>query len=86
MAKKDYKQGIDGPRTQGGLQEAMMQVGLKVREQHKSQLVKLLLVIDPPLGEDFLAQLKVHWSCAKVGNEEMTQEKLVNVTTTRVDP
>jgi hypothetical protein len=38
----------------------MMQVGLKVREQHKSQLVKLLLVVDPSLGEDFFAQFKVY--------------------------
>jgi hypothetical protein len=42
--------------------------------------VKLFLIVDPSLGEDFLAQLKVHWSRAKVGNEEMTQEKMVNVT------
>ncbi len=59
-AREDYKQGIDGPRTQGGPQEAMMQVGLKIREQHKSRLVKLLLVVDPSLGEDFFAQFKVY--------------------------
>jgi len=38
----------------------MMQVGLKVREQHKSQLMKLLLVVDSSLREDFFAQLKVY--------------------------
>jgi hypothetical protein len=64
----------------------MVQVKLKAREQHKSQLVKLLLVVDISLGANFIAQLKVHWSCVKVGYEEMTQEKLVNVAIVRVDP
>jgi hypothetical protein len=36
MAGQIYKQDIDGPRMQKGLQEAMLQVGFKAREQHKS--------------------------------------------------
>jgi hypothetical protein len=39
-------------KIQGGFQETMIQVGLKAKEQHKSQLVKLFLVVDPYLGED----------------------------------
>jgi hypothetical protein len=39
-------------KIQGGLQETMIQVGLKAKEQHKSQLVKLFLVVDPYLGQD----------------------------------
>jgi hypothetical protein len=39
-------------KIQGGLQETMIQVGLKAKEQHKSQLVKFFLVVDPYLGED----------------------------------
>jgi hypothetical protein len=39
-------------KIQGGLQETVIQVGLKAKEQHKSQLVKLFLVVDPYLGED----------------------------------
>jgi len=38
-----------------------------------------------PLGDDFLAQVKLHWSCAKASHEKMTQEKMVNVATTKVD-
>jgi hypothetical protein len=34
------------------IQKTMIQVGLKAKEQHKSQLVKLLLVVDPYWGED----------------------------------
>jgi hypothetical protein len=64
----------------------MMQAKLKAREQHKSKLVKFLLVADISLGANFITQLKVHWSCAKVGYEEMTQKKLVNVATVKVDP
>jgi hypothetical protein len=48
--------------------------------------VKLFLIVDPSLGANFITQLKVHWSCAKVGYEEMTQEKLVNVATVKMDP
>jgi hypothetical protein len=85
MAREVYKQDIDGPRMQEGLQEAMLQTRCKAREQHQSQLVKFLLVVDPSLGDDFLTQLKLHWSHAKVGHEEMTQEKMVNVAITEVD-
>jgi hypothetical protein len=38
MVGEVYKQDIDGPRMQEGLQKAMLQVVLKAREQHKSQL------------------------------------------------
>jgi hypothetical protein len=68
MAREAYKHDINGPRTQKGLQEAMLQVGLKVKEQHKSQLVKLLPIVDPSLGDDFLTRVKLHWSCVKVGH------------------
>jgi hypothetical protein len=44
---------------------------MKTRGKQKSQLVKLP-IIHPTLGEDFLAQLKLHWSCVEVGHEEMT--------------
>ncbi len=33
MARKTYKQDIDGPKIQGGFQETMMQLGLKAKEQ-----------------------------------------------------
>jgi hypothetical protein len=33
MARKAYKQNIDGPKIQGGLQETMIQLGLKAKEQ-----------------------------------------------------
>ncbi len=48
--------------------------------------MKFLLVANLSLGANFIAQLKVHWSCAKVGYEEMTQENLVNVAIVKVDP
>jgi hypothetical protein len=48
--------------------------------------VKLFIIVDPSFKENCLTQLKVHWSRAKVGYEEMTQGKMVNVATTRVDP
>jgi hypothetical protein len=49
--------------------------------------VKLLPIVDPFLGEYFLnTHLKVHWLHVKVVYEEMTQEKMVNIVTTRVDP
>jgi hypothetical protein len=84
--KKAYKQDSDGIRMQEGLQEAMLQARLKARGQHKNQLVKFLLVASPSLGDDLLTQLNLHWSHAKVGHEEMTQEKMVDVAIARVDP
>jgi hypothetical protein len=49
--------------------------------------VKLFPIVDPSLGEDLLnTHLKVHWSRVKVVYEEVTQEKMVNVVTIRVDP
>jgi hypothetical protein len=47
--------------------------------------VKFLLVANPSLGDDFLTELKLHWSHAKAGHEEMTQEKMINVAIARVD-
>jgi hypothetical protein len=49
--------------------------------------VKLFPIVDPSLGEDFFnTHLKVHWSRVKVVYEEVTQEKMVNVVTIRMDP
>jgi hypothetical protein len=49
--------------------------------------MKLLPIVDTSLGKDFLnTHLKVHWSHVKVVYEEMTQEKMANVVTRRVDP
>ncbi len=39
MAREAYKHDINGPRTQKGFQEAMLQARIKAKEQHKSQLV-----------------------------------------------
>jgi hypothetical protein len=50
----------------------MMQAKLKAKEQHKNQFVELFLVANLSLGANFITQLKVHWSCAKVGYEETT--------------
>jgi hypothetical protein len=48
--------------------------------------MKFFPIVDPSLRDDFLTQLKLHWSHAKVGHEEMTQQKKVNVAIARVDP
>jgi hypothetical protein len=49
--------------------------------------VKLLPIVDTSLGKDVLnTHLKVHWSRVKNVYEEMTQEKMANVVTRRVDP
>jgi hypothetical protein len=54
MVGKTYKQETNGPRTQVCIQHTMMEAMLKVREQHKNQLVKLLPIVDPSLGETSL--------------------------------